>query len=191
MCHPCPPAHALRNSLKTRNRHRFVGVDVRNGLDESMVQRQWFLSAPQWVTLFQLERILLYHLTFLRSMVRVVKRSSRRAQWTIIHFGLVLQNACSFFKIFQIACSFLPDRVFPEFFHTSRVLFYQMQIVCSIASFYATQPWTKSLSVHCIRHIHRLENYWALRTCECQKNCWTDTPTFDNTVEKVVLESRS
>ena len=68
MCHPCPPAHALRNSLKTRNCHRFAGVDVRNGLE--MVQRQWFISAPQWVTLFQLERILLYHLTFLRSMVR-------------------------------------------------------------------------------------------------------------------------
>ena len=37
MCHPCPPAHALRNSLKTRNLHRFAGVDVRNGLE--MVQR--------------------------------------------------------------------------------------------------------------------------------------------------------
>jgi hypothetical protein len=68
MCHPFLPSHALPNSLKPRNIHRFAGVDVRNGL--AMVQRQCFLSAPQWVTLFQLERILLYNFTFLRSMVR-------------------------------------------------------------------------------------------------------------------------
>ena len=80
MCHPFLPSHALPNSLKPRNIHRFAGVDVRNGL--AMVQRQCFLSAPQWVTLFQLERILLYNFTFLRSMVRIgVPNAMKRFVW--------------------------------------------------------------------------------------------------------------
>jgi hypothetical protein len=88
MCRPRPPAHTLRNSLKLRNLHRFAGVDVRNGL--AMVQRQYFLSAPQWVTLFQVERILLYNLTFQRSVVRCGALFYAACNGHIIHLLLVV-----------------------------------------------------------------------------------------------------
>ena len=65
---PCPPAYAVRNSLKPRNLYRFAGLDVWNGL--AMVQRQWFQCALQWVTHFQVERIFVYDFTFQRSVAR-------------------------------------------------------------------------------------------------------------------------
>ena len=68
ICCPCPPAYALRNSLKPRNIYRFAGLDVWNGL--AMVQRQWFRCALQWVTHFQVERIFVYDFTFQRSVAR-------------------------------------------------------------------------------------------------------------------------
>ena len=65
VCRPCPPTYALRSLPKLRTLNRLTGAGSLNGL--SMVQRQWFQCALQWINLSQLERIFWYDPIRIRS----------------------------------------------------------------------------------------------------------------------------